>query len=429
MLNPTSKYKDLPTTDYYPPDNTRNIMEWLQNPKIILDEMPYMVNKKFINYFVKTKEQFYIKDTSDSVLKNAKLFIKEGYPDFNKDLHIKRDKKICTVIIGDEWSYGDELLIKGKKKVSITDGIDQIDQRITNTIAGNIMEKLDCDCYMSYHKDNNSTSMLFSLYAILLYLQHHDYKKINVVFQMAPVERCVKSEFWHEEEFMTRSFESTSPRFGNDEDRQVFFTRNNGPENGEIYKPWAFFWWHMTATRDTVIKNTWDDVSYWPYGIMSYSDWFRYYDNCILQIIDAICDQYTNVDHIVWKSKNNFCSDDEFQQRVIKRSWLEQILTASGVDSQLPLIYEKSWWVERFSSYWIVNPFLGYEFVNLESKDVQPILQQYQNNFIGNDLKKLSDLTLKLEKLENEYFFSGYPQPLAHKQWAEYIVQQAGWHK
>lgn len=429
MLNPSSKYNKIPVTDFYPTDNHNNIMSWLQNPKIILDEMPHMLEKGFINYFVKTKEELFVQDSKSDILSNAHLFIKEGFPDFNKDIHLKRGKDTCVVVLGDEWSYGDELIIDNKKKVSLKENKDQIDQRIEHSFAGHLIRALDSDCYMSYHIDNSSTTMLFSLYAILLYLENQDYKKIKVVFQMPPVERCSRSQFWHEEEFMTRSYESTSPRFGNDKDGQVFFTRKNGPENGEIYKPWAFFWWHLTARTDIILKNTWNDVYYWPYGIMAYADWFRYYDNCILEIIDAICDRYTNVDHIVWKSKNNFCGDDEFQKRVIKTPWLSQILSVNGVDSELPLIYQRTWWVESFSSYWIVNPFLGSESLSLDSKEVHPRLKQYQNNFIGNDLKKLNDLNLKLENLENEYFSHGCPQPLAHKQWAECIVQQAGWHK
>lgn len=438
MLNKNSKYKNRKTfelsefsnseskyrfrdPDVTYPNNHLNVLEWLQNPKTMLDEYHTVFEQEIKDFqFGREQEIFFLSSNKSSICSSAKVVEKNPFMQknqkniidnyiTNKDLYISRGKDSVVVVLGHNWTAGDGLIQKNIQ-IDLANQVDIMDMRLETIYASQVAQHFDSDLYLSAQvAESNNTDLIFSLPAILEFLQEKNYRTIKVIFEMDSADNCmVYSTLWNKKIINNRYAKFYGPY----QDQK---TIANNPNSST---PWAYFFWHMGVKRKDVYNNAWHIMDYWPHGFMTYEDYFRYYDLCILECFDAFCDQYTNVEGLCFK-KNTHWQDTEFSSiKIIEKPWLKEILEYHGHNKDLTVCYNDLY-LSDLQHYFIVSPFEVHKLENMLSRE---------NGFLRDaEQKKKLILNILASINDDEHFDKGFPQRYCHKLWARYIIDNADW--
>ena len=139
------------------------------------------------NYFLfKTKYKFlddkkcYFRHTAldEYNFEQAKNPAQQKY----QEMHLQRNKKTCTIVIGDD------LFLNSEK---------DLEQRLNHSFSSECAKLLDTDLFTSNIQSINNTSSVFHLKNILDYLSECDYESINIVFQLVDPDNCFRSIWWN----------------------------------------------------------------------------------------------------------------------------------------------------------------------------------------------------------------------------------------
>jgi len=413
VTNKNSKYR-FRDPDVKYPNHHLNVLEWLQNPKVILDQYQDVFYQYLSDYKSTPEEEIYfLSNDTKNIFSNAKVVKKNSFMAKDKDLYINRGKDSVVLILGDEWSAGDGLIQNGIK-IDLANDQDILDYRLQNIYGSKIASFFDSDLYLSTQVyEPNNTDLVFSLPAILEFLQEKNYRTIKVVFQMSSPDRCMFwSQLWHSKLINNRYGRFYEPY--NDDEESVI---GNYPNS---VTPWAYFFWHLGVQRKDILNNTWHIMDYWPYGFFSYEDYFRYYDLCILECFDAFCDQYTNIEPLCFKKNSHWRDNDiDFSSvKIIEKPWLQEILEYHGHNIDLTQCYNDQY-INNLKSLFVVSPF---EILNTENMMARE--KGYLRD-MENKKKLIIDTMHSIE--DNEHFYKGWPQKHCHSKWAQYIIDRSKW--
>lgn len=99
-----------------------------------------------------------------------------------QEIHLQRNKKSCTIVIGDDLFH---------------DSKQDLEQRLNHSFSGQCAKLLDTDLFASNIQGINNTSSVFHLKSILEYLSKSQYETINIVFQVVDPNNCFRSVWWN----------------------------------------------------------------------------------------------------------------------------------------------------------------------------------------------------------------------------------------
>ncbi len=414
LLNRESLYRSRdPDVEY--PKKYLNTLEWLQNPRTVLEEF-YTVYWKEVQDYQNSNERriYFHSDTKDSILNHSKVVAKKSVLGPNKDYYISRGKDTCTVVLGDGWTAGNKMWINEHTMIDLENNEDALDFRLENNYAGILAKNIHSDLYIrAHHTEPSNTDNLFSLIAILDFLQEKKYREINVVFQFNSAEHDMShSTVWYNKHLVGRYGQWYKAVTKED---KTIMTTSNMPKRTT---PWAYFFWHMGAKRHEVYADGWHVMDYWPFGFFKYEEWFKYYDLCILELLDAITDKWLNVNTVVFKRDGYFKEYEFGQLKIIEKPWLKTILESKGQNLDLVPAYSKEWF-GILADLFICNPF---------HLDNDKLMMLREDGFLQDIATKSEYINKFVSSIQDrDYFSDWHPQKDCHKEMAWYLIDQAKW--
>ncbi len=431
MLNKNSKYKNRHTYSFDTQLNKKSLyrsrdpdviyprkylhtLEWLQNPKVVLEEFYTVYWQEVQDYNNSNENRIYFQsDHSDSILNNSKVVERKSFIPGGKDYYISRGKDSCLIVLGDNWTAGDKLWVDDNLQVDLHKEQDALDFRLENIYGGVVAKNIHSDLYLcAPHKEPGNTDNVFSLIAILDYLQSKRYREINVIFQFNSAEHDMDySNIWSNK-YLTGRY---GQWYKTEKVDDTIRTSSNMPTRAT---PWAYFFWHMGATRTEVYANGWHVMDYWPFGFMKYEEWFQYYDLCILELLDAITDKWLNVNTVVFKRDGYFKEWEFGQLKIIEKPWLKSILEKQGQNVDLVPAYSDRF-IPTLSEIFICNPF---------KVDHDPLMLLREDGFLQDIITKSKYINNTLAKTNDKnYFADMHPQIDCHNDLAWYLIDKAQW--
>ena len=150
MLNKNSKYKNRHTYSFDTQLNKKSLyrsrdpdviyprkylhtLEWLQNPKVVLEEFYTVYWQEVQDYNNSNENRIYFQsDHSDSILNNSKVVERKSFIPGGKDYYISRGKDSCLIVLGDNWTAGDKLWVDDNLQVDLHKEQDALDFRLEN---------------------------------------------------------------------------------------------------------------------------------------------------------------------------------------------------------------------------------------------------------------------------------------------------------
>ena len=198
VLNRESLYRSRDPDVVYP-KKYLNTLEWLQNPRTVLEEFYTVYWKEVQDYRNSNERRIYFhSDTTDSILNHSKVVAKKSVLGPDDDYYISRGKDTCTVVLGDGWTAGDKMWVNENTIIDLKNNEDALDFRLENNYAGILAKNIHSNLYIrAPHTEPSNTDNLFSLVAILDFLQEKKYREINVVFQFNSAEHDMSySNVW-----------------------------------------------------------------------------------------------------------------------------------------------------------------------------------------------------------------------------------------
>ena len=431
MLNKNSKYKSRHTYSFETQLNKKSLyrsrdpdviyprkylhtLEWLQNPKTVLEEFYTVYWQENQDYTTAKEHRIYFRsDHNDSILNNSKVLEKNSFIPGGKDYYISRGKDTCTVVMGDGWTAGDKMWVDNKLQIDLENNDDALDFRLENVYGGVLAKNIHSDLYLSAPTNEPSnTDNVFGLIAILDYLQAKKYREINVVFQFNSAEQDMNHSNVWANKYLTGRY---GQWYKTEKVEDTIRTSSNLPTRAT---PWAYFFWHMGARRTEVYANGWHIMDFWPFGFMKYEEWFQYYDLCILELLDAVTDKWINVNTVVFKRDGYFKEWEFGQLKVIEKPWLKTILEKQGQNIDLVPAYSDDW-ISTFSELFICNPF---------KVDHDELMLLREDGFLQDIITKSRYINKALEKTNDKnYFANMHPQIDCHNDLAWYLIDKAKW--
>jgi len=428
VLNKNSKYQDRakfkiknfsdnskyrfrdPDVKY--PNKHLNVLEWLQNPKTIIEEYQEVFYQRLYDYKNSPEEKIYFfSNNQNSIFNNATVIKKNSFFLKDPDYYINRGKDSVIVVLGDEWTAGDGM-IQSSYQIDLKNNKDIMDTRFENIYASKLASFFDTDLYLSSQfTEPNNTDTLFSLPAILEFLQEKNYRTIKVVFQMDSPDRCLEYSYLWRSNFINNRYGRFYEPYKDGEESVI----SNYPNS---VTPWAYYFWHLGVSRKDILNNTWHIMDYWPHGFFTYQQFFRYYDLCITELFDAFCDYYTNIEPLMFK-KNTHWQDIEFDGvKIIEKPWLKEIFEHKNFNIDLTQCYNDLY-CYNLSDIFIVSPF---EILTIDN------MMARENGYLADVERKKLLIRKTIKEIDDkDYFYNGYPQKDCHSQIAKYIIDRSKW--
>lgn len=414
QLNQETRYR-FRDPDVVYPKKYLNVLEWLQNPKIILDEFYTSFWQRIQNFQSHPGKKVYFQSQSTNSILN-KSDVTERSPfvaHHGKDYYVNRGKDTCMVVLGGDWTSGNKMWVDHELQIDLKDNFDTLDFRLEQSYAGILAKKCNTDLYFASSNDNsNNTDNVFSLIAILDWLQEKNYREIFVVFDFQCAEQdWTYSVVWGDQTLTSRYGKFYKPNLKGAGDRTV----SNMPDQST---PWAYYFWHLGAKRDDVLNNGWNYMEQWPYGFFKYEEYFKYYDLCILELLDAITDKWLNVSTTVMKT-NHYWKEFEFGKlKIIEKPWMQTVLEHFGHNLELSPINDDKMLIE-IQDLFIVNP------LPIQKHQYSMLREE---RFLQDAVNKKQEVHKILNNIKDkDYFYEGYPQRECHHELAWYLIDKCKW--
>lgn len=196
------------------------------------------------------------------------------------EIILERNKSVCTIVLGDD------LLSRQNEN--------NIEQRLSNSFAGNCARINDSDLYIFQVKDICNTQLVFKLKKVLENLKEKEYNEIFIIFQMVDPARCFRSKFWKPYNILTTSLDLDLEILKNHPSYHLL----GHHELPKIYtdKIESFF-------NNSLIFSL-PNLKYKVLPILCPFEFYQLYEWSILEMINEVTKikrQDTTVKHIVWK--------------------------------------------------------------------------------------------------------------------------------
>lgn len=248
------------------------------------------------NFYINDKIYFQTKDwlnASELLYKNIELkplillqdSNKENCKDYNR-FHLIRNKKNCTVVIGNE-------IFANLQE-------ENIEKRLNNTLASLCAEKLDTDLYSCHIENIDNTSNSLLLESTLKYLEQFNYDQIYLIFQISDPVRCFNSLWWDPITLMMQNpnpilKEHMSYHFWNHDQMLEAYRQDND----------------INFLKDSLVFSLGKNKKN-GYLTITPNEFYQIYEWSIIDIVEKQIDKFEsmNIKKIFWRDFFNVCNKD-----------------------------------------------------------------------------------------------------------------------
>jgi len=325
----------------------------LQNCDILVNESK-VIPLNFIKQNINILEKFHYLLDSDLYTTNTPI-VNKFFPTIraqNTEVHVQKNKKICLIVTGESWTYGDRLMYDSDTVVKSIDSVDSLDYRINNIFAGHCARLLDADLYLSAVPGNSNTGIVFHLPNILEHIKKFNYEKIYVIVQLTSPGRCFADERWS---------------------LQNLYWKNYMGNNLGVTKP----------VNDFYSK-----------GMITMDQWYDLYEYGMTELIKSFCNNITDV--LVWKNFNPIRREN-LPCSTAKLSWVEYLAVLYNQKFDMPDCNEAGWFDDYIDNIWV-----------LESQSTEDKYNQLKKLENSNEFLKASPLNAWHPQATAHYLWALY---------------------
>lgn len=316
-----------------------------------------------------------------------------------QEIHLIRDKESCLIVIGDY------LLAMINEK--------DIEKRISNSFAGQCANLIDSDLYICTIDQLDNTSAVFKLKKILQYLTEYNYKKVKIIFQMQDPVRCFSARWWNFQNSNTHDVilkKHPSYHFITDESILDFVTETPKDNINFIFDSYYF-----SLTKSQLI--------------LSPHEFYQMYEWSIMDLIEKIVNdkqRFFDIDYRLYKDFFQVCNND------------------------LPKLFKNFTFIEFLTNTKLLLPYDSQEgkFARDRAKivpetDIEDI-NYFITTFFPKNVRVIYNTIVEPTSLTKNFFINPTPtqynsydsnwknisvDSLVHKNFANHLLQNAGWHK
>jgi len=321
----------------------------------------------------------------------------EDCKEYNR-FHLIRNKKSCTVVIGNEI-FGD--LHEGN-----------IEKRLNHTFAGLCAKKLDSDLYSCHIEkiDNTSNSLLIE--STLNYLDAFNYDQIYLIFQISDPVRCFGSLWWDP---ITLMIQHPNPILK--EHMSYHFWKHD--QMLEVYRQGNDIDFLKDSFPFTLGKNKKNG-----YLTITPNEFYQIYEWSIIDIVKKQIDKFKSmkIKKIFWRDFYKVCNQDLDIIQTAFISFLHQGIKTLPYDSNNGNFAKE-----------LVGEEPEILIKNLKKIDVIPNLPKYIYNVICEPSEITQMLFADPNPTDYAQFIGDWlsePKCQSHiEKWADRVLDNAGWLK
>ncbi|SVA19531.1 uncharacterized protein METZ01_LOCUS72385 [marine metagenome] len=216
-------------------------------------------------------------------------------PAMNTEFWVKRDKKECTVVLGESWTYGESL-----EGIASAKGKYDLDMQLRNCWGTEVATMLDTDYYQYAVPGNNNFYVFTSVHRILKLLSPL-YDTVYLLVQMTEPSR-----------------------------EDIVINELKGHPLAKLY--------------DREYVQT-----------LTVKDWCVENEDILLTYLKDTIAEFNNVKATVWK---NFCTvqnDKDYNFKIIKETWIEYSAKINGFKIESPDFYNVRWLKTFLNDYPVIQ--------------------------------------------------------------------------
>lgn len=216
----------------------------------------------------------------------------DGFKPENSEIYIDREKTTCTIVIGSDICYNSQTIQ------------DDLEVRLSNSLAKIIAESMDSDLYLSAMPGQHNYSSIYALHYILNYLQKlKTYEKIYILFELSSPHLCY-NEY---------------PRTDQNMDHALWFL---GGHEGEADPEWGYSF------------------------KLDLKEYFNLYQWAYIDHLEKIQNSFKNIQIGVWKYDHHIFDN----KLIFPKSFIEYFTGTIA-----PYVRSEWWYKEHYEKIYMLN--------------------------------------------------------------------------
>lgn len=202
----------------------------------------------------------------------------------NTEFWVKRNKKECTVVIGESWTYGESL----NDRILAAHGKFDLETQLTHCWGTQVATLLDTDYYQYAVPGNNNFTMFNSVKRILSTV-YPLYDTVYLLIQMTEPSR-----------------------------EDVIVNELKGHPMSKLYNP---EWLKGVSVKEWCVKN----------------------EAILLKQLENDIAKYNNLKTTVWKNFCKFQTNEDYSFKTLQETWMEFSARINGHKIESPDLYVAGW--------------------------------------------------------------------------------------